>query len=588
MVNMITNHLDVWSSAQIKKNTVGRGSNGKQTAYGIKKLRELILELAVRGKLVPQDPNDEPASVLLEKIAHEKALLVKEGKIKNQKSLSEISDDEKPFDLPQGWEWARLGDLLQRISNGFSGNQNKNEAGYPFSRIETISNSLVNMKKIGYSSRIDPEKLDYYRLHTGDILLSHINSDFHVGKTAVVPKDIELYHGVNLLLLRLFSSVLSTYIDLNINTLRLSGYFIKIAQHAIGQSSINQSKIIQVCIALPPLAEQHRIVAKVNELMALCDQLEQQQTDSNAAHQTLVEILLGTLTSSADQNEFVTAWQRIADHFDTLFTTEHSIDQLKQTILQLAVMGKLVSQDPNDEPANVLQKKISERNSQLVKDGKIKKSKPLLQISKEKMPFELPPGWNWIKLGDVHDVTSSKRIHAKDYEHEGVPFFRSKEIGELGRGKQISTEIYIARDRYEELMSLPGFPKSGDMMLASIGASIGNNWICDERKFYYKDGNITKIGSHAFANMRFLQIFMHSQTLWYQVTNEIAGSAYNALTIEKIKELLFPHPPLAEQHRIVAKVDELMALCDALKTRINEAQTTQINLADVIVEQAVV
>ena len=111
MTDIITQHLDVWTSAQIKKSTVGRGSNGKQTAYGIKKLRELILELAVRGKLVPHDPNDEPASMLLEKITKEKTRLIREGKIRKQTPLREISEDEKPFELPYGWEWARIGDV---------------------------------------------------------------------------------------------------------------------------------------------------------------------------------------------------------------------------------------------------------------------------------------------------------------------------------------------------------------------------------------------------------------------------------------------------------------------------------------------
>ena len=164
-------------------------------------------------------------------------------------------------------------------------------------------------------------------------------------------------------------------------------------------------------IPIPPLAEQHRIVAKVDELMALCDQLEQQQTDSNETHHILVETLLATLTQAADQADFDEAWQRIADQFDTLFTTETSIDQLKQTILQLAVMGKLVPQDPSEEPASVLLKKIAKEKARLVKEGKIKKYKPLPPVDVNAAPFDLPSGWVWARFPEVGDFGRGKSKH---------------------------------------------------------------------------------------------------------------------------------------------------------------------------------
>ncbi|MCR3895356.1 restriction endonuclease subunit S [Aeromonas caviae] len=352
--NLITDHLDLWTAAVRPKSSAGRGSNSKLELTGIKKLRELILGLAVRGKLVPQDPSDEPASVLLERIAVEKARLVKEGKIKKPKALPEIGEEEKPFELPAGWEFTRVGSIINRISNGFSGVQNKEGNGFPLTRIESISESVINMGRVGYSPSIPHDKLNYYRLNQGDILLSHINSDLHVGKTAIFHGNHELYHGVNLLLIRTSCLVSYDYIDLVFNQLRLSGYFLSVAQHAIGQSSINQSIVQSVLIPLPPLDEQHRIVAKVKELMALCDQLEQQSEAQLAAHQMLVETLLATLTDSADADELAQNWARLSTHFDTLFTTESSIDALKQTILQLAVMGKLVPQDPSDEPVSAL------------------------------------------------------------------------------------------------------------------------------------------------------------------------------------------------------------------------------------------
>ncbi|MFQ1946961.1 restriction endonuclease subunit S [Aeromonas veronii] len=399
--NLITDHLDLWTAAVRPKSGAGRGASSKLELTGIKKLRELILGLAVRGKLVPQDPSDEPASVLLERIAVEKARLVKEGKIKKPKALPEIGEEEKPFELPAGWEFTRVGSIINRISNGFSGVQNKEGNGFPLTRIESISESVINMGRVGYSPSIPHDKLNYYRLNQGDILLSHINSDLHVGKTAIFHGNHELYHGVNLLLIRTSCLVSYDYIDLVFNQLRLSGYFLSVAQHAIGQSSINQSIVQSVLIPLPPLDEQHRIVAKVKELMALCDQLEQQSEAQLAAHQMLVETLLATLTDSADADELAQNWARLSTHFDTLFTTESSIDALKQTILQLAVMGKLVPQDPSDEPASALLERIAAEKARLVKEKRIKKEKLLPAISEDEKPFELPQGWEWCHLKDI-------------------------------------------------------------------------------------------------------------------------------------------------------------------------------------------
>ncbi|HCT2509194.1 TPA: restriction endonuclease subunit S, partial [Aeromonas dhakensis] len=163
-------------------------------------------------------------------------------------------------------------------------------------------------------------------------------------------------------------------------------------------------------LPIPPLAEQKRIVAKVDELMALCDQLELRSESQLVAHQTLVEALLATLTDSSDTEELAQNWARLNTHFDTLFTTEASIDALKQTILQLAVMGKLVQQDPCDEPATALLERIAAEKARLVKEGKIKKPKALPEIGKEDKPFELPAGWEWSMLAEIAAINPRNEI----------------------------------------------------------------------------------------------------------------------------------------------------------------------------------
>ncbi|MDO2949607.1 restriction endonuclease subunit S [Aeromonas simiae] len=585
--NLITDHLDLWTAAVRPKSGAGRGASSKLELTGIKKLHELILGLAVRGKLVPQDPCDEPASVLLERIAVEKARLVKEGKIKKPKALPEIGEEEKPFELPAGWEFTRVGSIINRISNGFSGVQNKEGNGFPLTRIESISESVINMGRVGYSPSIPHDKLNYYRLNQGDILLSHINSDLHVGKTAIFHGNHELYHGVNLLLIRTSCLVSYDYIDLVFNQLRLSGYFLSVAQHAIGQSSINQSIVQSVLIPLPPLDEQHRIVAKVKELMALCDQLEQQSEAQLAAHQMLVETLLATLTDSADADELAQNWARLSAHFDTLFTTEASIDALKQTILQLAVMGKLVPQDPNDEPAAALLERIAAEKARLVKEKKIKKEKPLSVISEDEKPFELPQGWEWERFGRVFLDLKYGTSQKSDYLIDGNPVLR---IPNVAGGSISLDDLKFSKLSEIEMNDLT--LEEGDLLFIRSNGSLGIVGrgvvvdICLDGFAFAGYLVRARIPKNNFCS-HFISLSMDTSYVRNQIEQPIRStSGVKNINSTEISNLIIPVPPLFEQRRIVTKVNELMVICDQLKSRLQTSQQTQLVLAESLVEGA--
>ncbi|QEO44016.1 restriction endonuclease subunit S [Vibrio tarriae] len=568
--NLITEHIDIWTSAVKTKSTSGHGSSKKLELYGIKKLRKLILELAVHGKLVPQDPNDEPADILVQRIMAKKKELLADGTFKNTKKSKVHDAIISAEELPLGWVAADFGDITfnldaQRIPLSVS--ERKGRQGiYDYYGASGVIDS------------IDAYLFDKPLLLIGEDGANLVNRSTPIAFMARgkywVNNHAHVIDGI--------SEDFLIYLSLYINSISLIPYITGMAQ-----PKMNQAKMNSILVLLPPEKEQHRIVAKVDELMALCDQLEQQTEDSIEAHQVLVTTLLDTLTNSADADELMQNWARISEHFDTLFTTEESIDQLKQTILQLALMGKLVPQDPTDEPASELLKRIAEEKAQLVKENKIRKQKALPPISEDEKPFELPSGWECIRLGAAYDVSSSKRIHVKDYTDTGIPFFRSKEIGELGRGNDISTELFISEEHYGSLKSQLGFPNHNDLMLASIGGSIGNNWIADSRPFYYKDGNITKISHHSNSEPQYLKMFIDSSLFWTQVTGGVSGSAYNALTIIKIQNLVFPLPPLAEQKRIVKKVHELLALCDLARESLKMLKETQACLTNAIVEQAV-
>ena len=581
MANLVTEHMDICTAAEIPKVKGGRGrgknSNG-QCPHGIKKLRELILELAVRGKLVPQNPNEESANVLLEKIAKEKARLIKKGKIKKQKPLSEITEDEKPFELPLRWEWVRLGATGLGSTGKTPGTRNPKyyDGAIPFlgpGQI-TIEGDITEPNKT-----LTEEGCEYSAIaKSGDILMVCIGGS--IGKSAIAPSKVAFNQQINSIR-PLF--VDSTYLNVAMNT---PHFQTSILDTATGSATpiINRSKWGELLVALPPVAEQNRIVAKVDELMALCDQLEQQQIESNTTHQTLIETLLTTLTNAADQGEFAEAWKRIDSHFDTLFTTEQSVDQLKKTILQLAVMGKLVPQNPNDEPASVLLKKSAKKKVQFIKEGKIKKQKPLPEIGEDEKPFDLPGGWEWSRLQEAIDVRDGTHDSPKDaIGQDTYPLVTSKNFHN-GTIKFDEARRISAEDHFN--ISKRSLVERYDILFSMIGGNLGNQVIVDDdRPFSVKNVALFKYYDKQLTSSFFIKKFMEHLALDLQL--KAAGGAQPFVSLGFLRKLVIALPPIEEQHRIVSKVDELMAICDALKDRLNDAQTTQIQLADVIVEQAV-
>ncbi|MBB1317233.1 restriction endonuclease subunit S [Shewanella sp. SR43-4] len=610
--SLITDHIDIWTTAIERKSSVGRGTSNKFTLYGIKKLRELILELAVRGKLVPQDVNDEPASILLERIAAEKAQLVKEGKIKKPKPLPEISDDENPFELPQGWALCRFDNVIDQqfpISYGVLVPGDDVENGVPFVRIGDLDIKVPSsLPEKSISCEID-SKYERTRLWGGEILMAIVGS---IGKLGVVPAS---WKGANiaraLCRIKPCESISKQYILVLLQSRYMQGSFLGDTR-TLAQPTLNIGLIRTSLTPIPPLEEQHRIVAKVDELMSLCDALEAQTEASIGAHQTLVETLLNALllpnitqqkdsqsaspeTSFADSLEpalndsFVDSWQRIAEHFDTLFTTEASIDTLKQTILQLAVMGKLVEQDPNDEPAAKLLERIAAEKAQLIKDGNIKKQKPLPAITDEEKPFELPVGWSFLRLENMCELItkgSSPKWQGVSYTEnpEDVLFVTSENVGAFKM--LLDKKKYVER-KFNEIEPR-SILKKNDFLMNIVGASIGRCAIFDLNEVANINQAVCLIRSfpNSIASKFFLHFFNSHTCIAYMYDKQVENARPN-LSMSNIAKFIIPIPPLEEQHRIVAKVDELMTLCDQLKARLSDAQTTQLHLTDAIVEQAI-
>jgi type I restriction enzyme, S subunit len=578
IANLLTEHMDIWTAADAeKKSGRGRASGNAGSVYGVKKLRVLILELAVRGKLVPQDPNEEPASKLLKRIQGEKDKLVAEGKLKKEKPLAPIGKDEKPFELPNGWEFVRL-ETISDINGGFAFKSTSyTEDGVRVIRISDFDEKGFKDDKIvryKYSS-----DLEQYRLAPKNILMAMTGGT--VGKCYLVKELLEdMVVNQRVATIKLMSFVLPEYIS---NVLQTSSVqnVIQAAKNSTNDN-ISMLDIKEFFIPMPSLSEQHRIVAKVDELMALCDQLEQKHSNTQEAHEILVSQLLATLTQSKSAAEFNANWQRIYAYFDVLFTTDASIDALKQTLLQLAVMGKLVPQDTNDEPASELLKRIQAEKAQLIVEGKLKKEKPHALISEDEKPFEMPIGWSWTKLTDTAFFQEGPGILAKDFRESGVPLIRIAGM----RNWFVSLEGCNFLDEDMVNKKWAHFKiELGDIILSS-SASLGKV----AKVSIDTVGSIVYTGlirfrPHTCLNADYLILFLNSNEFLSQINKSKTGAAIMHFGPTHLKEMQVPLPPLSEQHRIVAKVDALMALCDQLKTRIQQANQQQKAIGDALVAQ---
>jgi len=581
MNNILLDSLPIWTTAQAQK-TSNRGIRASnQQLLGIQKLRELIMELGIRGKLVPQDSNDELASELLKKIEVEKKRLIKVGRIKKQTVLSDVEENDRLFQLPSTWEWVKIGNVGYTQTGGTPSKNDNSLFGsdIPFIKPGDIYPNYVDYTNEGLSFK-GVDSLGRSAIE-GSILMVCIGT---IGKCNSIDKICTFNQQINSISPYLIVS------DFLLLALR-SKYFQDTAWEKSSSTTIailNKGKWENIGIPLPPLDEQHRIVERVNELMALCDELEKEQTNSNTAHETLVEVLLSTLTDAKNSNDFKEAWQRVAGCFDTLFTTEHSIDKLKQTILQLAVMGKLVRQDPNDEPASELLKKIAKEKARLGKEGKIKKQAVLPEITEEEKTFELPEGWEWVRFNSIIQELKYGTSKMCDYEIPGSPVLR---IPNIVKGYLDSSDLKftILTDSEKKDLSL----KEGDILIIRSNGSVsivGRSAIVDSNHigFAYAGYLVRVRYSYELSNPLFLKLVLDSTNTRAQIELPIrTTSGVKNINSTEISQLQMPMAPLSEQQRIVSKVDELFALCDSLKERISKAQEIQNVLAEEIVRRVV-
>lgn len=485
-------------------------------------LKNSILQLAIQGKLVEQRPEEGTSESLLRKAIIHSSI---DGQRVKDKTITEISADELAFDIPSSWTWVKLG-LICTIARGGSPR--------PIKAFLTDSSDGINWIKIGdtekngkyiesTAEKIIPAGVSKSRMvYEGDFLLTNSMSFgrpyilktrgcIHdgwlvIGKTNVFDQDF------------LYWMLSSRYAYFQFSD-KVSGAVVK---------NLNSDKVANSVFPVPPLAEQKRIVAKIEELLPLIDRYEK-------------------------------AWSRL-EEFNKQFPGD-----LQKSILQMAIQGKLVEQRPEEGTGEELYQQIQAEKKKLIAEGKIKKEKPLPEITEEEEPFDIPESWRWVHWGEIINVVSARRVHQADWKNEGVPFYRAREIAKLAEDGHVNNELFISEELFINF-SKSGVPHPGDLMVTAVG-TLGKTYIVqDDDRFYYKDASVICLENYAKISPDYLKYVMNSEMMKNQVKSNSSGTTVATLTIVRMNEYLFPLPPLAEQKRIVARLEELLPLCEALKS----------------------
>ena len=514
--------------------------NGKQ-------LKNSILQWAIQGKLVPQDPNDEPASVLLEKIRQEKERLIKEKKIKRDKNASIIYrgednsyyekilatgevkciDEEIPFEIPQGWEWTRIGNIFNHASGKQQSSSNKG-GGTP-QKFITTSNLywghfiLDNVKVMNFTG----EEIKTCSATKGDLLVCEGGAGY--GRSAIWNEDYDICLQNHVHRLRPCVSSICEYVYHFIYLLKESN---NLASVGTAMPGLSANRLKGLLLPFPPLSEQRRIVAKLAELLP---QIEK--------------------------------YNNVQNKLDELNTTIK--DCLKKSILQEAIQGKLVPQIAEEGTAQELLEQIKAEKQRLVKEGKLKKSAlndsvifkrddnkywekkgATRECINEDIPFDIPKSWAWVRLETILNIGSARRVHAKDWRQAGIPFYRAREIGKLADDGFVDNELYIDLSLYEDFSS-SGVPLPNDLMITAVG-TLGKVYIVKKSdKFYYKDGSVLCLTNKYGLCAEYLKMVIESPFFKGQYRQESQGTTVATLTMVRLQKYFIPLPPLQEQYRIV-------------------------------------
>ena len=534
----------------------------------VSRLRRFVLDLAVRGRLVEQYPADEPASELLKSIAKVKEQLG----VKHQ--VAPLAAEEVPFHLPAGWHWSRIGELCTKTGSGSTPRGGKNaysQIGIPFFRSQNVYNDGLRLDDVAYIGSDIHARMAGTTVQARDLLLNITGGS--MGRCCRIPDEFsEGNISQHVAIIRPTISKMTDYL----HKLVLSPYFqafIFDQQTGAGRGGLPKHKMDRIAVAVPPICEQRRIVAKVNELMTLCDQLEETRTKREETRDRLAKASHARLSAPDTDTEAFRANARFAINvLPQLSARADQVKHLRQTILNLAVRGRLVEQDPGDEPASDLLQRIVAEKARLVKLGEIKPRKLKSRPREHPLEFETPIGWQLTDLGSVATKITDGAHKTPTYVSAGVPFVSVKDFS-AGRLNFGNTRFIPLEEH--ELLYQRCDPRRGDILLGRIG-TLGKAVIVDtdlEFSLFVSVGLIRF--DHTNMDPVFFRTVLNSPFVEAEFSRiKIGGGTHtNKLNLGDLHTVAIPLPPLAEQHRIVTKVGQLMALCDRLENSLGIADS---------------
>jgi type I restriction enzyme S subunit len=547
----------------------------------VARLRKFILDLAVRGKLVEQAPQDEPATVLLRRIQKQKNRMAEMGEIRKQETLPVEIDDE-PFSIPTNWAWTRLGQIADWGSGSTPSRGNHEFFG---GGVTWLKSGELNDNKqlIGSEETVTEQAItkgSFRQNRPGDVLIAMYGAT--IGKVAILAESAVTNQAV--CGCTPFAGVSNLFL---FNYLLSQRDQFHAASEGGAQPNISKIKILGFTFPLPPLAEQQRIVAKIDELMALCDSLEASQREQKTRREQFTASAHHHLNNGADAKEMHNQAQFFIGHLPRLTKRPDQIKQLRQTILNLAVRGKVAPQNSEDVPASELLRRIREAEQRLLRDGVIKKLKTHADFSDGETPFSLPSKWKWVRLNAIVDVQDPNPSHRMpQYVHSGgIPFISSENFVENDQinfqiGKQVTRQTLD-----EQIARFPILP--GALAFTRIG-TIGKSRFLPADRTYGISHAVCVLNplDQSTLSMQFLRYAMGAEAILSFAHRGTRSIGVPDLGMGVVRNMALPLPPFAEQHRIVAKVDEMMALCDKLEASLSTAQTETSRLLESVLHHA--
>lgn len=481
-------------------------------------LKASILQYAIQGKLVEQRAEEGTGEELYQQIQAEKQRLIQEKKIKKEKPLAEISEDEIPFDIPENWKWCRLSSLTY---NWGQKTPDKTFCYIDVGSINNISHTL-NIENTVVEAK-DASSRAKKIVQKGDVIFATIRP--YLKNICIIDRDFpyEPIVSTAFAVMHCPKGLLNKYLYYYL----LSPTFMRFANASdkskgVAYPAIGEKDFFNGLIALPPLAEQKRIVAKIEELLPLVDR-------------------------------YAVAYEKL-EQFNAKFP-----EDMKKSILQYAIQGKLVEQRPEEGTGEELYQQIQTEKQRLIKEGKIKKEKPLPKITEDELPFDIPESWKWCRLSDVIDVRDGTHDSPK-YVPVGIPLVTSKNLvnGVIDYGNV----KYITQEDADKI-NVRSMVDDDDILFAMIG-SIGNPVLVKkDREFCIKNMALFKRFANTDISMRYVYWFLFYAQ--YKLKKEASGGVQSFISLSRFREYLIPLPPVAEQNRIVAKLEEILPLCERLK-----------------------